>query len=74
MASWRGRGRARRERQHAMARKTKLLSWIAAALVALTTVVAARSLPDRTWPGDLTVTIEISGTAGAGVATSWQAP
>ncbi len=57
-----------------MARKTKLLSWIAAALVALTTVVAARSLPDRTWAGDLTVTIEISGTAGAGVATSWQAP
>ncbi|MCM5555035.1 hypothetical protein [Pleomorphomonas sp. NRK KF1] len=57
-----------------MARKTKLLSWIAAALVALTTVVAARALPDRMWPGDLTVTIEISGTAGAGVATSWQAP
>ncbi|SCM79084.1 exported hypothetical protein [uncultured Pleomorphomonas sp.] len=57
-----------------MARKTKLLSWIAAALVALTTVVAARTLPDRLWPGDFTVTVEISATAGAGVATSWQAP
>lgn len=57
-----------------MARKSKLLSWIAAALVALTTVVAARSLPDRNWTGDFSVTVEISGTAGAGVATSWQAP
>lgn len=62
-----------------MARKTKLLSWIAAALVALTTVVAARTLPahtltDHIWPGDFSVSVEISGTAGAGVATSWQAP
>lgn len=55
-----------------MARKTKLLSWIAAALV--TTVVAAHALPDRMWLGDFSVTVEISGTAGAGVATSWQAP
>jgi len=58
-----------------MARKTKLLSWIAAALVALTTVVAARTLPARmTWPENVTVTVEISATAGAGVATSWQSP
>lgn len=57
-----------------MARKTKLLSWIAAALVALTTVVAARTLPDRIWQGNLTVSVEISGTAGAGVSTSWQTP
>lgn len=57
-----------------MARKTKLLSWITAALVALTTVVAARTLPDRIWPGNVTVSVEISGTAGAGVSTSWQAP
>jgi hypothetical protein len=57
-----------------MARRTKLLSWIAAALVALTTVVAARTLPARIWPGEFTVSVEISGTAGAGVATSWQAP
>lgn len=58
-----------------MARKTKLLSWIAAAaLVALTSMVAARTLPDRLWPGNLTVTVEISATAGAGVATSWQSP
>ena len=57
-----------------MARRTKLLSWIAAALVALTTVVAARTLPAHIWPGDFTVSVEISGTAGAGVATSWQAP
>ena len=57
-----------------MARRTKLVSWIAIALVALTTVVAARSLPDRMWRGELSVTVEISGTAGAGVATSWQAP
>lgn len=57
-----------------MARKTKLLSWIAAALVALTTVVAARTLPDRLWPDDFSVRVEISGTAGAGVSTSWRAP
>ena len=57
-----------------MARKTKLLSWIAAAMVALTTVVAARGLPDGMWRGDFSVMVEISGTAGAGVATSWQAP
>lgn len=68
------RGCAIRERQHAMARRTKLLSWIAAALVALTTVVAARTLPDQIWPGNVTVSVEISGTAGAGVSTSWQAP
>ena len=57
-----------------MARRTKLLSWIAAALVALTTVVAARTLPNRLWSGDFSVTVEISATAGAGVATVWQAP
>lgn len=68
------RGRVIRERQHAMARKTKLLSWIAAALVALTTVVAARTLPDRIWPENVSFSVEISGTAGAGVSTSWQAP
>ncbi|WP_370676899.1 hypothetical protein [Pleomorphomonas sp. PLEO] len=57
-----------------MARRTKLLSWIAAALVALTTVVAASTLPNRLWPSDFSVSVEISGTAGAGVSTSWQAP
>jgi hypothetical protein len=57
-----------------MARRTKLLSWIAVALVALTTVVAARTLPDRLWPSDVTVTVEISAMAGAGVSTSWQTP
>ncbi len=57
-----------------MARRTKLVSWIAIALVALTTVVAARTLPVRVWPGAFSVTVEISATAGAGVATVWQAP
>jgi hypothetical protein len=57
-----------------MARRTKLVSWIAIALVALTSVVAARTLPERVWPGAFSVTVEISATAGAGVATSWQAP
>ena len=33
-----------------------------------------RTLPDRLWPGNFTVTVEISATAGAGVATSWQSP
>ena len=57
-----------------MARRTKLVSWIAIALVALTTVVTARTLPERVWPGVFSVTVEISATAGAGVATVWQAP
>ena len=57
-----------------MARRTKLVSWIAIALVALTSVVAARTLPERVWPGAFSVTVDLSATAGAGVATSWQAP
>ena len=57
-----------------MARRTKLVGWIAIALVALTSVVAARTLPERVWPGAFSVTVEISATAGAGVTTVWQAP
>lgn len=57
-----------------MARKTRFLSFIAAALVALSTVVAAKPRPAVFWPTDLAVTIEISAKAGAGAATVWQGP
>jgi len=57
-----------------MARKTRLLSFLAAALVALTTVVAAGTRPQPFWSPDLSVSIKITAKAGAGITTSWQAP
>lgn len=56
-----------------MARKTRRLTFIVTALVALTTVVAARTTTGVLSLKDISVTVEISATAGAGAAISWKA-
>jgi hypothetical protein len=62
------------KRRTAMARKTRLLTFLAAALVALTTVGSAGTKLLPAASDGFSVSVEMSAKVGAGVATSWQAP
>ncbi len=57
-----------------MAGKTRFLTFIAAALVALTTVGTAGTKLLPAASEGFSVSVEMSAKVGAGVATSWQAP